>query len=317
MKITITDCDHKNIDIEKNIFKNAGLEVSLMQAKTEDEVIEKCKGSDILIVQYAKITEKVMNAIPELKLIVRYGVGVDSLDIPAATRNNIQIANVPDYGMNEVADQAMSMILVLLRKILEMNQYTKTKKWDYTKAIPIRRFSEQTIGIVGLGRIGKCLAKRAQAFGFNIIGYDPNANVNLEGFEFIQKVGFEELLKKSDAISIHCPSDGNINLFGKNEFDIMKSSSIIVNTARGGIINEADLYNALKNKDIGGAALDCMAKEPMNPDSEIFKFENFIVSPHIGWYSEEAAQELKRKVAEEAVRFIKGEKVHYPINNLT
>lgn len=315
MKVIITDCDHDNIDIETKILKDAGIDFELKQAITEDEIIEKCKGAEIFIVQYGKITEKVMKALPELKCVIRYGVGVDTIDLEAATRHGVQVGNVPDYGMNEVADHALALTMAFTRKIVMMNEYTKTVKWDYIKSIPIHRYSEQIVGVVGLGRIGSNYARKAAALGFKVIGYDPitervtrNPNVT--------SVTFDELVRKSDIISIHCPADGNKNLFNKEVFKKMKKNAIIINAARGGIINEKDLDEALKNGIIGGAGIDCMESEPMDPNSEIFKNKNLIVTPHMAWYSEEAALELKRKVAEEAVRFAKGEPIHYPVNKL-
>lgn len=315
MKAIITDCDHANIDIERKIFSEAGISLEHKNARTEDEIIEQCKGAEIFIVQYGEISEKVMKALPELKYVVRYGVGVDTVDVEAATKYGVQVGNVPDYGMNEVADQAVSLTLTFGRKILIMNEYTKTEKWDYTNSIPVRRFSTQTIGVVGIGRIGSNYAKKVAALGFNVIGYDPSLE-KIKKNAFIKPVSFEELIEKSDVISIHCPADGNKDLFNEEVFKKMKKSSILINTARGGIINEKDLDEALKNGEIAGAALDCMASEPMSSDSEIFKNKNLIVTPHMAWYSQESALELKRKVAEESVRFAKGESIHYPINKL-
>lgn len=315
MKVIITDCDHENIDIEKKVFLDAGIEVELKNAITEEEVIEQCKGADVFIVQYAQITEKVMKAIPELKYVVRYGVGVDTVDVEAATRHEVQVGNIPDYGMNEVADHAIALLLTLKRKIIQMNNFTKSEKWDYTKSIPINRFTEETVGVVGLGRIGICFAKRANALGFKVIGYDPYFK-QTEETSFITPVNFEELVEKSDAISIHCPADGNQNLFNAEIFKKMKKNAVIINVSRGGIINEDDLNEALETGEIAGAGIDCMKKEPMPFDAPLFKHENLIVTPHMAWYSEEAALELKRKVAEESVRFIRGEMIHYPVNHL-
>ncbi|APX71800.1 C-terminal binding protein [Companilactobacillus allii] len=315
MKVYITDCDHDSIDIEKKVFSDAGMEVTLCNAKTEDEVISQCSDGEIFIVQYAKITKKVMDAVPSLKYIVRYGVGVDTIDLPQATKHGIQVGNVPDYGMNEVADHAISLLLSLKRKVVLMNNNTKNNKWDYQKSIPIHRFSEQTVGVIGLGRIGRNFAIKAHALGFHIIGYDPHFKKS-EEFSFINNVNLEELIKTSDAISLHIPSDGNIDLFNYEAFKEMKNTAVIINVARGGIINENDLDKALTNGEIAGAGIDCMENEPVPSDDELFRNENLIVTPHMAWYSEEAASELKRKVAEESVRFSKGEKIHYPINSL-
>lgn len=315
MKVIITDCDHENIDIETDVLSEAGISFELKCARTEEEVIEQCGGADIFIVQYAQISERVMQALPELKYVVRYGVGVDTVDLKAADQFGVQVGNVPDYGMNEVADHALALLLMMLRRTDRMNRFTKTSGWDYTEAIPIHRFSEQTIGVVGLGRIGRNFAEKASSLGFRVIGYDPMIEQG-KMVEDTESVSFEELLRQSDAISLHCPADGNRNLFDKAAFEKMKDSAVIVNAARGGIISEADLDRALRENQIAGAALDCMETEPMAPDSQIFENENLIVTPHMAWYSEEAAKELKRKVAEEAVRFAQGEAIHYPVNHI-
>ena len=316
MKVIITDCDHDSIDIEKRIFADAGIEMELKHAITEDEVIAQCQGAEIFIVQYAKITKKVMDHCPQLRYVVRYGVGVDTIDVPEATRHGIQVGNVPDYGMNEVADHAIALALAMVRKIVKMNQFTKNETWDYTKAIPVHRFSELTVGVVGLGRIGRNFAKKMKALGFQVIGTDPYFKETPETAEYVTAVSLEDVITKSDIISLHCPADGNRDLFQAETFKKMKKSAILINVARGGIINEADLDRALTEGEIAGAGLDCMLGEPVRKDSPLFKHENLIVTPHMAWYSEEAASELKRKAAEESVRFAKGEAIHYPINRL-
>lgn len=314
LKVIITDCDHDSIQIEKDVFEKAGIPVELKQCRTEEDVIRDCQDADVFIVQYAPITRKVMEACPKLKYVVRYGVGVDTVDVPAATELGVQVGNVPDYGMNEVADHAIAMSLAMLRKIVPMNEQTKTKKWDYTTAIPVDRFSDLTCGVVGLGRIGRNFAQKMHALGFRVIGFDPYFRETNETAVYVTPVTFDELVKESDIISLHCPADGNKDLFNEKTFRDMKDSALIVNVARGGIINEDDLLEALKAGEIGGAALDCMLGEPVSPDNELFRQENVIVTPHMAWYSEEAASELKRKVAEESVTFLEGKPIRYPVN---
>ena len=315
MKAIITDCDHKSIAIEQEEFEKAGIPLELKQCHSEEDVIRECQDADVFIVQYAPITRKVMEACPKLKAIIRYGVGVDTLDVKAATDLGIQIGNVPDYGVNEVADHALALALAMGRKIVKMNDQVKEKGWDYTPAIPIHRFSTQTCGIVGLGRIGKNLAKKMKALGFHVIAYDPYLQEKGIQEEDIPLVDFDELLQQSDIISIHCPLEGNENLFDKEAFQKMKDSACIINVARGGIINEADLLEALKTNQIAQAALDCLEKEPGAKDNPLFQLENVIVTPHMAWYSEEATEDLKRKVAQEAIDFLKGESIPYPINH--
>ncbi len=317
MKVIITDCDHESMDIEEKIFADAGIEMELKQAFSEDGVIEQCQDGDIFIVQYANITEKVMDHCPKLKYVVRYGVGVDTVDVPAATSRGIQVGNVPDYGMNEVADHAIALALALSRKIVKMDAFTKDEKWDYIESIPVHRFSEQTVGVVGLGRIGRNFAKKMNGLGFRVIGTDPYFHATRETEEYLTAVSMDEVIEQSDIISLHCPADGNKDLFNEETFKKMKNTAVLINVARGGIINENDLEQALTKGELGGAALDCMVGEPVGTDSPLFKHKNVIVTPHMAWYSEEAAKELKRKVAEESVRFAKGEPIHYPINKVS
>ncbi len=313
MKIIITDCDHQNVDIEKKIIADAGIEMELKQCHTEDDLIEQCQDADAFINQYAPITRRVMEALPKLKFVVRYGVGVNNIDLKAAAELGVQAGNVPDYGMNEVADQAIAFMMCLTRKMVQMNEYTKKTAWDYIPAIPCYRPSTQTVGVVGLGRIGRNFAIKAHAIGYNVIGYDPFYSPRPE-IDFVEPVTIEELQRRSDIISIHCPLDGNENLFDKAAFDRMKDGSYIINCARGGIINEDALIEAVESGKIAGAGIDCVVGEPLKPGAKMLSNDKIIVTPHMGWYSEEAASELKRKVAEEAVSFLKGEAIRYPVN---
>lgn len=316
MKVIITDCDHSDINTETSIFNKAGIEFELKQCRTEDDLIDQCKDADIFIIQYAPITKKVLDALPKLKLVVRYGVGVDTIDLAEATTHGVQICNVPDYSMNEVADHAIALMMAMTRKIVLMNNYTKKSKWNYIESTPLHRSSEQTVGVVGLGRIGSTFATKAHGLGYKIIGYDPYYKERPET-SFIKPVSLDELMMQADIISLHCPLEGNKNLFDAVAFKKMKNTAVIINVARGGIINEADLYKALKNDELGGAAIDCVTQEPMNPGAPLLTLDNYIVTPHMAWYSEEAASELNRKVAEESVRFAKGEAIHYSVNHLS
>lgn len=316
MKIIITDCDHKDIKIEADVLQKAGVEFELLQCRSEEDLIRQCREGDIFINQYAPITRRVMEALPKLKLVVRYGVGVDNVDIKAAELLGVQVCNVPDYGVNEVADHALSMMLSLVRRTVLMNHYTKTETWDYVRAIPVRRLSTITVGVIGLGRIGKNFSKKVSALGCRVIGFDPYYQVNKEdGTDFIEQVSFEKLLELSDVISIHCPLEGAVNLIGRKELEKMRSSAYLINVARGGIVNEEALDEALEKGEVAGAGFDCMVTEPMLPGSPLFRHDNFIVTPHMAWYSEESAVELKRKVAEEAVRMATGKTVCYPVNH--
>ena len=312
-KIAITDCDHDSLEIEKNILNQAGFDLEVFQCKTESDLIEKCQGIHAVMNQYAPFTENVLSKLPDLKLIVRYGVGVNNIDLDAASKYSVQVCNVPDYGMNEVADHAMALTLALTRKVPFMSELIKSGTWDYQKSIPIFRHHTQTVGIIGLGRIGTEYAKRVQSFGFEILGYEQDAK---KLPDFVKSASFEELIRKSDIVSIHCPAEGNVNLIGEKELKMMKETAYLINVSRGGIINEKELDIALTNKEIAGAGLDVASDEPISMNSPLLKHENLFITPHMAWYSEEAAIELKRKVAEETVRMAMGIAVRYPVNKI-
>ena len=301
--IAVTDCDHDDINVEAGVAAREDLELPWYSCKTEDDLIRDCKGYKSLINQYAPFTEKVFAALsPELKTVVRYGVGVDNVDLKAATKYGVKVCNVPDYGMYEVADQAMALTLALTRKVVFCNNRVKSGVWNYQEAIPIYRLSTQTVGVIGVGRIGTAYAERAKAFGMKVIAYDEYARKAGKTQDYMEMVGLDELLSRADIISVHCPLDGNRDLIAADQFKKMKSSAYIINVSRGGIINEADLYEALKNGSIAGAACDVFSPEPVSRDNPLLTLDNFLATPHIAWYSEQAALDLERKVAEEAVR---------------
>lgn len=314
MKIMYTDIDHPSLDIERGVIQAAGLDFSVTQCKTEDDVIAKCADADILINQYAPITARVMDALPNFKMVVRYGVGVDNIDVKAAVDRGITVCNIPDYGTNEVADHALALMLALTRKIVYMNKAAKTQRWDCTMAFPIQRSATQTVGIIGLGRIGFALASRVHALGFSIIACDHHLEPGeLHPCGYVTGATLDEVIEKSDIISIHCPPIKGRYMLDADAFKRMKKGIYIVNDARGGIIDEEALDKALEDGTVAGAALDCVKHEPMPTDSRLYRHENLIVTPHMGWYSQQAAVDLKRKVAEQAVKFALTGSVDYPV----
>lgn len=319
MKIVISDCDHSTIEQEIAVTAAAGLPApAWLHCKTEDDVIRDCKGATNIINQYAPMTRKVFAALaPELRQVIRYGVGVNNVDLAAATEFGVQVCNVPDYGMNEVSDHTLALMMALARKIVLMANKVKAGEWDYQSSIPLVRLCEQTVGTVGMGRNGRLFAQKAAALGCRIIAYDAYYKPAAGDNTGVNMVSFEELLHEADFVVINCPlTDETRNMFSDDAFKKMKKTAYIINASRGGIIDEAALARALESEEITGAALDTTEKEPLLGDSPLRAFENCIITPHMAWYSEEAAKELKRKAAEEAVRMVTGQTVHYPVNKL-
>ncbi len=303
---------------EERVFAENGMTFRMLLCVTEADLILQCKGANIVLNQYAPFTPKVFAALkPDLRQIVRYGVGVNNIDLDAASASGVQVCNVPDYGVQEVSNHALGLILAHERKIVLMNAQTKGGAWDYSLAAPIRRMSELTVGIVGFGRIGSALARKLQPLGCRVIAYDPMYGPGSPEMQGAQWVPFDRVVSDSDFISIHCPLTAQTcNMIDAAVLERMKRTAINVNTARGGIIDEVALADALRRGALAGAALDVLEREPLPADSPLCGLDNCLVTPHMAWYSDEAGLELKRKVAEEAVRFAKGEPVNYPINAL-
>lgn len=314
-EVMICDCDHEHVNQEQEVFGAAGIEFEWLQSKDQDEVIRTCRGAKVLLNQYVYMDRKIFEAMPELRCIVRYGVGYNNINIPDATEYGVQVCNVPDYGTCEVADQALALMMALTRKVCLANDLVHQGIWDYSREVPIFRLGQCTVGVYGMGRIGTEFAKRAAAFGCKMIACEINENAKAKAPGFIEFVDFEEMLRRSDIISIHSPLDEKTyHRFGKAEFAAMKPTAYVVNVARGGIIDEDALLEALQTKQIAGAGLDVVEHEPLAADDPLLQAKNLIITPHTAWYSEQASVDLKRKAAEEAVRFIRGEQLHYPLN---
>jgi D-3-phosphoglycerate dehydrogenase / 2-oxoglutarate reductase len=312
--VVVTDCDHATLDPEQAVLDAAGIGYRREQCHTAADVISQSAGARVLINQYAPITAEVLDALPTVELVVRYGVGVDNVDVEAATRRGVWVANVPDYGTDEVADHALALALALLRGVTVYDRSVRAGGWEYQDARPLRRRSELTFGVVGCGAIGQAVAARAAAFGPRVIGADvfdgrpPGP---------IERVELAELLAVSDVISLHATLDENSRgLLGEQTLAACKPTAVVVNTARGGLLDTTALLAALDAGAIAGAALDVLDPEP--PDAAtreaLARHPRVILTPHAAWYSEESFVQLKTEVAREAVRVLQGGPPRSPVN---
>jgi D-3-phosphoglycerate dehydrogenase len=303
-RVVITDCDQGSIEEEKDEFAKIGSELILAQVQEERELIRACREADGLLNQYALLTRRVLENLPNCKVVSRYGVGVDSVDLKAATDLGIIVANVPDYCMDEVADQTVSMLLGLIRKTAFFDQKVKSGQWDFRQGIPIYRTRGKTLGLIGCGKIGLEVAKRISAFGLRVIAFDPYIE---KPHEVIELKDIDTVLKESDFISIHCPlNDSTRHLIGDEAFKKMEKRPILINTSRGPIIDEKALIQALKEGLISGAGLDVLEKEPPDSQNPLLKMENVILTPHVSFYSVESISELKRRTAKNVADVLTG-----------
>lgn len=318
-KIIICDCDHKDVDTEKAVFDAAGMDFRWLHCMSQDEVIEQCQGAVCFLNQYVRMDEKIFKAIPSLRMVVRYGVGVDNVNLADATRYGVQICNVPDYGTNEVADQALALMLSLTRKIYMIGNMTRAGVWNYIESVPVHRLSTRTVGILGVGRIGAAFARRVHTLGCRVVAYDVRYGESGRVFpDFIEfKPTMDEVLAQADILSLHCAlTEESRGMMNAAAFSKMKEGAYFINVARGGLVDEDALEGALSSGRLAGAGIDVVNAEPLSGESPLFRHENVVVTPHMGWYSEESAEELNRKCAEEVVRFLRGEAVRCPVNQL-
>jgi D-3-phosphoglycerate dehydrogenase len=295
MKVVITDCDHPDVAAEQRIFGRAGLEVELASCRTEGEVIAAGRDAIALLTQYAPVTAEVLARLPECRAVGRYGTGVDNVDAVAARARGVALVSVPDYSLEEVANHTTALILTLVRGVVRLDASVHAGRWDFRGAGRLRRASAQQLGVIGLGRIGDAVASRAQTLGFAVAGYDPVAPDTGQ----VSRLPFTELLATSDVISLHVPlSEATRHLLDDAAFALMKPGAVLVNTARGGLVDADALVRALDSGRLAGAALDVLDPEPPASGNALLLDERVIVTPHAAFYSEESLAELKRRVAE-------------------
>lgn len=314
-KVVITDHDYGSFEPEKEELNKIGAEVVLGQCKTEDEVIEIAKDTDGLLVQYANITRRVIASLKKCKVIARYGIGVDNIDIEAATEYGIFIINVPHYCIDEVSDHTIALMLACFRKIEVLNNAVKKGVWDFKIAKPIFRLRNMKLGLVGFGNIARMVSQKAQTFGLKVIAYDPYVDSSTMAQADVEKADLDFLLAEADIISLHLPlTKETKHLISGREIKLMKKNACIINTSRGPLIKEKDLYRALNERWISGAAIDVTEIEPIDLDNDLLKLDNIIITPHVSFYSEESLIDLQRNAARGVAQVLKGEIPSYIVN---
>jgi D-3-phosphoglycerate dehydrogenase len=313
--VAITDYVFPSLEPEQRVLAPLGVRLRPAQCKSEEEIIELTRGADAVLNCYAKITARVIEKLDRCKIIARYGIGVDNVDLAAATRAGILITNVPDYCIDEVSDHALALLLALARRITVADGAVKAGTWDVVSHAGIRRLRGQTVGLIGFGKIAKALASKVQPLGMKVLVHDPYIEPALIARLGVQAVSLDRLLAEADAISIHVPlSPETLNIIGQRELARMKPTAFLINTSRGGIVDEQALAEAVKAGRIGGAALDVLSVEPPPPDHPLRQAPNLILTPHLAFYSRESVIELQTKAAEEVARALKGEAPRSPVN---
>jgi D-3-phosphoglycerate dehydrogenase / 2-oxoglutarate reductase len=312
--VAVADSVFPNLDLARAVVSRAGAELRLASQPTPEGIVEVAKDADALLVTYAKINADMISAMKKCKIISRFGIGVDNVDLAAATAAGIVVTKVPDYCIDEVSDHAMALLLSLVRKIPFSSARAHAGRWEMPAVTPIHRLRGTVLGLVGFGRIPQLVAPKAKAFGMRVMAYDPYVPLNVMEQAGVGRLEFAELLKISDYISIHSPLlPETHHLFSTAVFAQMKPGAVIVNTSRGPVVDEAALARALDARQLAGAALDVMEQEPP-VNSPLFGRDNVILTPHTSFYSVESLEELQTKAAEEVVRVLSGQPPLNPVN---
>jgi D-3-phosphoglycerate dehydrogenase len=310
LKIVITDYRFPDVEQERRAVEAAGDTLVTGQAATEDQVVELCRDADGVLTVRAPVTKRAIAAMQRCRIIVRYGIGVDTVDVAAATERGIMVANVPDYCLDEVSDHALTLLLMLGRQMISAIALAREDTWAVAEMPPLQRLRGQTCGLIGCGKIGSLLAGKVSALGMKVIIHDPfltEARAREMGAEL---VSLEILLARADFISLHAPlNEATHHLLGETAFAKMKKTASIINTARGGLIDEAALLAALDAGKISGAALDVLESETaVTPiRSALVRHPKMIVTAHTAWLSVQARATLQLRAIEQVLACLRGE----------
>jgi D-3-phosphoglycerate dehydrogenase / 2-oxoglutarate reductase len=316
MLVTITDLDQGSADPEQQVLAAHGISLDRAQARSQDEVIAACQDADALLVQYAPVDARVLDALPSVRVVGRYGVGYDMIDVPAATERGVLVITVPDYCTDEVADHTLALLLACARHLVPSHLQVAGGGWNASEVMPgVKRLADQTLGIVGLGRIGRAVARRARGFGLRVLAHDPQVDDVTMRVHGAQPIGFEALLRESDYVSLHAPlSAATRHLIGPDQLALMKPTAYLLNTARGGLVDQAALQSALQKGQIAGAALDVLEHEPPAINDALRRMNNVILTAHAAFYSDAAFLRLKTEVTTQIAVALNGELPRTPLN---
>jgi len=315
--VVITDHVFPSLEIEQELLGAIGATVVSLQARSEVDLLDAVTDADALLVCYAPVTDRVIRRMTRCRIIARYGIGVDNVDLGAATAKGIVVTNVPDYCVDEVSDHALALLLACARRIPALAGRVRGGRWNARDAAPMHRLRGQTLGLVGFGKIPRRLADKARALGLEVIAFDPYVAGDEMEARGVQKTSLPGLLARSDFVSVHAPlAPETQGMIAEAQLRAMKRSAYLINTARGPLVLESALLRALEEEWIAGAALDVLQHEPPAADHPLQRFANVILTPHVAFYSEESVQELQRKAAEEVVRALSGRPPRSPVNTI-
>jgi D-3-phosphoglycerate dehydrogenase / 2-oxoglutarate reductase len=315
-KVVFIDSIFPDVNIEKSILEPLNVELINKNCKNIKEIIEIANDAvAIMTTVFKPVGEEIFASCPSLKLVIRTGIGFDTIDVDAATKHDIYVCNVPEFCIQEVSDHTVALLLNLSRKITIANARMKGGEFSYYDYLkPITRLQGKTVGFLGFGKIARLVALKLNPFGLKMNFFDPY--VNQKNNYNIIKVSFKEIFQKSDFLCIHLPeTEKTYHLINRDTLSLMKPTAYIINTSRGGIIDNSALIESLSLGKLGGAALDVAENETtLCPENALCQMENVILTPHAAWYSEDSIDELRKSAASQVALFIKGEPLTSLVN---
>jgi D-3-phosphoglycerate dehydrogenase len=312
--IAVTDSPFPSLDPARAALKRVDPELRMAKSPSADDIFAVARDADAILVTYAKLPGELLQQLKRCKVIGRFGLGVDNIDIPAAARLGIVVTYVPDYCLREVSDHAMALLLALARKVPFSNRLVQSGRWEVPPIVPLRRLEGQVLGLVGFGNIPRALVPKAKAFGLTVITHDPYVAPDVTKALDVDNTSFDDLLARADFISVHAPlTSATRGIIGATAFARMKKGALLINTARGPLVDEAALVAALDSGLLGGAALDVVTTEPPAKDSPLLGRDNVILTPHTAFYSVEALDELQTKCATDVASVLSGKPPVYPV----
>jgi len=312
-RVLITDRAWPDFDIERTILADAGAELIEATATDEATLAELARDVDAIGTNWARVTEPVIRSCTKCKIVARFGIGLDNIDVRVATELGIPVTNCPDYCVSEVSDHALGLLLACARRIGFFHWRTKQGEYNLGAATTMRRLSSQTVGLIGLGHTARELVPKLRAIGFKVIAHTVSGNSH--GTD-CQMVSLKDLLTQSDFVSLHAPlTPETHHLINAERLHLMKSTAYLINTSRGGLIDASALWNAIHTNKLAGAALDVFEPEPPDLNLPLYRDERVIVTPHAAFVSAESLEQLRRQATHQIVQALHGHRPDNVVNS--
>jgi len=301
-RVVVTDAETKELPIEARAIERIGGELRVGDCRTEDDVIALARDADAILYDYAPITARVIDSLERCRVIVRYGVGLDRIDLEAAEKKGIEVRYLPGWSAEEVSDHTIALVYAVARKLLPLHRWVKEGNWGYGGERNTLRVAGKRLGLVGFGAIARRVAEKARGVGMDVVAHDPYVEEAVFATLGVQSMTLDQLLTTSDIISLHVPhSETTDRMIGKPQFDRMKDGALLVNTARGGIVDEPALIDALRTGKLGGAGLDVFSPEPPTRENPLFSLDSVVLTPHMACYSETSMDEMHQLAIDQVV----------------